>query len=106
MCEQATASWPSETAKGPSANGSMASSRPSASRHQPVAAETTSLSARAETHWSTENSRGDWSVRTETYATMTSDATDFHLSARLEAYEGDMLVFEKELSERIPRDCR
>ena len=64
------------------------------------------LSARAETHWSTENSRGDWSVRTETYATMTADATDFHLSARLEAYEGDMLVFEKELSERIPRDCR
>ena len=24
----------------------------------------------------------------------------------MEAYEGDMLVFEKELSERIPRDCR
>ena len=64
------------------------------------------LSARAETHWSTENSRGDWSVRTETYATMTADATDFYLIARLEAYEGDMLVFEKELSERIPRDCR
>ena len=64
------------------------------------------LSARAETHWSTENSRGNWSIRTETYATMTADAKDFYLNARLEAYEGESLVFEKELSERIPRDCR
>jgi hypothetical protein len=64
------------------------------------------LSATARTHWSTENSRGSWSVRTETYASMTSDATDFHLTARLEAYEGDRLIFEKDLSESIPRDGR
>jgi hypothetical protein len=37
---------------------------------------------------------------------MTSDATDFHLTARLEAYEGDKLIFEKDLSESIPRDGR
>ena len=64
------------------------------------------LSATAKTHWSTENSRGTWSVRTETYATMTSDATDFHLTARLEAYEGDKLIFEKDVSESVPRDGR
>ena len=64
------------------------------------------LSATARTHWSTENSRGSWSVRTETYASMTSDATDFHLTARLEAYEGDRLIFEKDMSESIPRDGR
>ena len=64
------------------------------------------LSAAAKTHWSTENSRDGWSVRTESHATMTADATNFHLSARLEAYEGDKLIFEKEFSESIPRDCR
>ena len=64
------------------------------------------LSASGRTHWTYENSRGDWSVRTETYTNMTSDAKYFHLTARLEAYENNNLVFKKEISERIERDHR
>ena len=64
------------------------------------------LSAEARTHWSTENSRGKWSVRTETYAKMTSDKENFFLEAKLEAYEGDNLVFEKEITGSVPRDNR
>lgn len=62
------------------------------------------LCTSANTHWTQENARGDWSVRTETYARMWSDAEDFHLEARLEAFEGDKLVFEKTLRDKIPRD--
>lgn len=62
------------------------------------------LSARGVTHWTEENRRGDWAVRTETYGEMWSDATTFYLKARLEAYEGDTLVFEKDESFEIPRD--
>ena len=43
-------------------------------------------------------------MRTETYARMWSDAEDLHLEARLEAFEGDKLVFEKTLRDKIPRD--
>ena len=64
------------------------------------------LSAEARTHWSTENSRSQWSVRTETYAKMTSDKENFFLEARLEAYEGENLVFEKEITDHVPRDNR
>jgi hypothetical protein len=64
------------------------------------------LSAEAKTHWSTENRRGKWSVRTETFAKMTSDKENFFLEARLEAYEGEKLVFEKEITDRVPRDNR
>jgi hypothetical protein len=35
---------------------------------------------------------------------MTASATHFRLKARIEAYEGDKLVFEKEFDETIPRD--
>lgn len=62
------------------------------------------LSARGVTHWTEENRRGDWAVRTETYGEMWSDATTFYLKARLEAYEGDTLVFEKDESFEVPRD--
>ena len=64
------------------------------------------LSATAQTHWTTCNARGDWSVRTETYANMHSDAQQFYLTARLEAYENDVLIYDKELEHTIPRDCR
>ena len=64
------------------------------------------LSAEATTHWSTENSRGEWSVRTETYAKMTSDKENFFLEARLEAYEADDLVVQKEITDSVPRDNR
>jgi hypothetical protein len=89
------------------------------------------LSARAEAHWTSEHGRlegdeggkGDvrkdgngvcggkegvkgWNVRTEAYATMTSDKHDYLLTARLEAYENDILVFKKEEEKTIPRSCR
>ena len=64
------------------------------------------LSAEARTHWSTENSRGAWSVRTETFAKMTSDKEMFYLEAKLEAYEGEKLVFEKEICQSVPRNHR
>ena len=73
--EQATTSWPSETAKGPSANGSMASSRPSVSRHQAVAAETTSLSARAESGVSDAASRTRFINRLSTAAVRATAAS-------------------------------
>lgn len=62
------------------------------------------LSARGETHWSEIRERGDWKTRTESYAVMTSDATSFHINAKLFAYEGETLVFEKEIDEQIPRN--
>ena len=62
------------------------------------------LSARGRTHWSDILQRGDWCLRTETYSQMWADAENFHLSARIEAYEGDQLVFEKDFTETIPRD--
>ena len=62
------------------------------------------LSARARAHWSYRNARGDWSVRTETFSEMWSDAQAFHFTARIEAYEGEKLIFERDFSKTIPRD--
>lgn len=62
------------------------------------------LSARGTTHWTQEHRRGDWRVRTETHAAMWSDATTFHLTARIEAYEGDRLVHARDVTRAVPRD--
>lgn len=64
------------------------------------------LSASGRTHWTYENSRDNWSVRTETYTNMTSDSEYFHLTAQLEAYENNNLIFEKVVSESIKRHQR
>ncbi len=64
------------------------------------------LSAKASTHWTTENIRDEWSVRTETFTTMTSDVEKFYLAARLEAFEKNVLVFEKDVKKTILRDTR
>jgi hypothetical protein len=61
------------------------------------------LSARAETHWTETFERGGWAVRTETYSTMTCDATHFHVEAQLVAYEGSTCVFTRSWSERLAR---
>jgi hypothetical protein len=55
------------------------------------------LSARGTTHWTEEVERGDIRLRTETFSEMTSDKTEFRLWARLEAYENDAKVYEKEI---------
>ena len=62
------------------------------------------LSAQQECHWSTETSRGDWKVRTETYSTMTATATHWHVTGRLEAYEGDKKVLVREWDKKIRRN--
>ena len=62
------------------------------------------LSARGTLHWSNELGRGDWSIRTETYSEMWSDAETFFLKARVEAYEGDALIYERDIKDQIPRD--
>ncbi|MCK4869298.1 MAG: peptidase S15, partial [Alphaproteobacteria bacterium] len=62
------------------------------------------LSAEMRTHWTETLSRGDWAVRTETFAGMTSDAGHFHLTARIEAWEGEEMIFEKKFERKIPRD--
>ncbi|MGB0843438.1 MAG: CocE/NonD family hydrolase [Alphaproteobacteria bacterium] len=62
------------------------------------------LSAKGDAHWSQTLERGDWSVRTETYSSMTSDAQNFYLTARIEAFEGEELVFGKDLQKTIKRD--
>ena len=62
------------------------------------------LSARGYCHWTEEMGRGDWQLRTEASCEMWSDATHFHLAARLEAYENDALVYERDFTDRIARD--
>ena len=62
------------------------------------------LSARMETHWTETLRRDDWSVRTETTAVQTADRDNFHIVARLEAYEGDKLIFSRDWDETVPRD--
>ncbi|MBX3578804.1 MAG: CocE/NonD family hydrolase [Rhizobiaceae bacterium] len=61
------------------------------------------LSAVGDTHWTQAYSRGKWQIRTETYASMRSDAENFFLKGRIEAYEGKTLVFERDFDETIPR---
>ena len=62
------------------------------------------LSAFGETHWTQTLSRSGWSVRTETHSTMRSDRENFYLTGRIEAFEGEQLVFERDFEETIARD--
>ena len=48
--------------------------------------------------------RADWRVRIETDSLMTADATHFHLSNHMDAYEGDTRVFTKSWSKAVKRD--
>jgi predicted acyl esterase len=62
------------------------------------------LAARGEIAWTQTLSREEWSVRTETMATMRSDAENFFLTGRIEAYEGEALVFARDFAKTVPRD--
>ena len=53
------------------------------------------VSAHGKTHWTMETGRNGWTTRTESFAEMRSDRENFFLTARLEAYENDTLIFEK-----------
>ena len=61
------------------------------------------LSARAECHWSEERSRGDWKVRTETWSAMTASKTHWHVTGRLEAFEGDQKILTREWDQKVKR---
>ena len=47
---------------------------------------------------------GDLDIRIRTWMRMTSDATSFHVHARLEADEDEHCVFSRTWRETIPRD--
>jgi putative CocE/NonD family hydrolase len=61
------------------------------------------LSARAVHVWEQRLSRGDWSVRTRAEAEMTGMASHLRMKARLVAWEGDAVVFEREFDDEVPR---
>ena len=66
------------------------------------------LSARGRTHWTMETERDGIVTRTETHAEMWADARQFHLRARIEAWEGlgdaARLVHARDLHDTIDRD--
>lgn len=63
------------------------------------------LSMVGETRWSTEMRRGDdWVATTQTRASLSCTATDFHFSAEAKAYEGEREVHVKTWDGAIPRD--
>jgi putative CocE/NonD family hydrolase len=61
-------------------------------------------SANGKCHWTKTMARDDIRLRTEAFCEMTCDATHFYLSARMEAYENDTLIYERDLTDTIPRD--
>jgi predicted acyl esterase len=61
------------------------------------------LSARAVHTWEQRLSRGDWCVKTTAWAEMTATATDLHMKARLTAYEGDQIIFDRSFDDKVPR---
>ena len=61
------------------------------------------LSARGQTHWTDTARRGVWQVRTETFSELSADADTFHVTARIEAYEGRQRIFARNFEKVIPR---
>ncbi len=62
------------------------------------------LSARGTCHWTDELERDDIRLRTETHCAMWADATHFHLSASIEAFENDVQVHHRTITDTIPRN--
>ncbi|MBM1556335.1 CocE/NonD family hydrolase [Sulfitobacter mediterraneus] len=61
-------------------------------------------SARGTCHWTDELQKGDIRMRTETRCDMWSDSTKFHLTARIEAFEGNDLIYQRDVEDSIDRD--
>jgi hypothetical protein len=61
------------------------------------------LSCTAEVTWQWIFERGDWRIRTEMRTRVECDRRNFIVTARLEGYEGDTRVFERDFEERIRR---
>ncbi len=60
-------------------------------------------SARAVHVWEQRLARGDWSVRTRAEAEMTGTATELRMTARLTAWHGDAVIFQRDFDEKVPR---
>jgi hypothetical protein len=61
------------------------------------------LSARAEMQVTTSLERGDWRVRLNVHARLTSSAETFHFAAELEAFEGGAPFITRDWTLDIPR---
>ncbi len=61
------------------------------------------LSAKAVHVWEQRLSRGDWTVRTKAWAEMTANAGHLVMRARLTAWEGDVLVFDRVWDDAVER---
>jgi hypothetical protein len=62
------------------------------------------LSLRVEIERRVELQRGAWRVWVQSRCAMTADATHFHLSHTLDAYEDDTRVFSRSSTKAIPRE--
>lgn len=61
------------------------------------------LSASVQCAWTIALQRGEWRPRVETVSTMTADASHFHVTNLLDAYEGDTRIFAKSWTFSAPR---
>ena len=61
------------------------------------------LSARAHHVWEQTLSRGEWAVRTRAEAEMTATATHLRMAAKLTAWEGNTVVFERSWDDNVER---
>ena len=62
------------------------------------------LSASVHVRCTTDLGRGEWRTRVETDSRMTSTATEFLVTQRLDAYEGDERVYPRTWELALPRD--
>jgi putative CocE/NonD family hydrolase len=62
------------------------------------------LSMTGDCHWTCDMQRTGWSVRTVCQASITCTATDWHISAKVEAFEAQERIFEKTFAKQVPRD--
>ena len=62
------------------------------------------LSAEVRSERTSELCRGDWRVRVVATSMMTGDATTFHVTSALDAYEGDVRIAARQWRSAIPRD--
>ena len=61
------------------------------------------LSARVHHLWEQAHARGAWRIKTRAEAEMTATATHFVIKARLTAWESDVILFDKEFADQVPR---
>jgi hypothetical protein len=61
-------------------------------------------SAKARTRFEMSRKRGPWSIRTETRTHLSCSRTEFHLTAEIDAWEGDDRLFTRNWKLSFPRD--